>query len=359
MGSSFRLFAAVTGTAAALALTSLAATPAAFAEQAKKQANNGSGQKSEAPSQAPSREQAQALPPALQAALVSGNPQALDSALKTLSGGDPAKLVSLSERLIVAAEQILQTNPKAAIQAAAVAVNTIREQPVQQSSPPQAQNVITTAARIFISPIAEKTDPDRTAALANATVTAAQNSNNTSLVASIASQSISLAERILVVNPQMAIQMASASLKVVQNLTVQSTAPADAMQVASTASRIILNPEVQRVAPQEVAAMAASASQVATSPVVYAAAPSVAVTVMANSYQTANSAVIQSAAPEAVASVRTVLTAAADSSSLNQSNDKNPAQIDNILKGNSADTTQETEKTTPTDVTDLKIGSSN
>lgn len=96
--------------------------------------------------------QTAALPPALQAAFDSGNGQALQSAIASLSAGDPAKSAALAQEIIVAAEKLLKIDPQRAVNIATTAVNVINSASVQQSAPQQSQSVITIAARIFISP---------------------------------------------------------------------------------------------------------------------------------------------------------------------------------------------------------------
>ena len=51
------------------------------------------------------------LPPALRAAVQAGNPQAIQQAINTLSGGNPAQAAALASQVAAAAEQMVSTNP--------------------------------------------------------------------------------------------------------------------------------------------------------------------------------------------------------------------------------------------------------
>ena len=88
------------------------------------------------------------LPPALRAAVMSGNAQAVSQAINTLSGGNPQRAADLANLVVTAAEQMLSVNPQAAMAAAGAAVETVRNTTVQTSGPTQTQSVLTTAARV-------------------------------------------------------------------------------------------------------------------------------------------------------------------------------------------------------------------
>lgn len=90
-----------------------------------------------------------ALPPALQAAVQSGNAAAISQAITTLSAGNPIQAANLANAVVSAAERILATNPQAAVNAASAAVSAVNALPVQTSSPQQSLSVVTTASRIF------------------------------------------------------------------------------------------------------------------------------------------------------------------------------------------------------------------
>ncbi len=99
------------------------------------------------------------MPPALRAAVLSGNAQAIQQALATLSAGNPGRLATLAGQVIAAAERMLATNPAAAVQIAGAAVNSFQSAAIQQAAPQQAMQVMTIAARIFISPAAQAAAP--------------------------------------------------------------------------------------------------------------------------------------------------------------------------------------------------------
>lgn len=190
------------------------------------------------------------LPPALQAAVMSGNPQAVQQAINTLSGGNPTRAAALAEQTIQAAERMLATNPNGAVQVASAAVATVRSTAVQSTAPAATAAVLTTAARIFIAPPAYQVAPAAVLQLATATLDAARALNNPMLTANLAAQSVSLAERALATNPAAAVGLAAAAVTAMQNPPVQNAAPQQALQVTTTAARIAAAPEAQRAAPQ-------------------------------------------------------------------------------------------------------------
>ncbi|MCW2249597.1 hypothetical protein M2352_005280 [Azospirillum fermentarium] len=274
-----------------------------------------------------------ALPPALRAAVIAGNPEAIARAITTLSGNDATQAASLAAQVVrVAEQQIFNTDPKAAIAIAQAAVTTVKETPVQQNAPQQTQEVITTAARLFIRPEALRVAPDATAQLAASAVQAAATTNNAALAASTASQAVSTAERILTINPAAAVQIASVAMQSVRQEAVSSNAPQEALQTATTAARIVLAPSVQAAAPQQVAVIAAAAVQVVSNPLVYQSAPTAAINVMAQSYAAVSTQTVSSVAPNVVAAVTGQLMQAARTNTLNQVNPTNGSQINDILE---------------------------
>jgi hypothetical protein len=62
------------------------------------------------------------LPPALRAAVQSGNTSAVTQAINTLSGGNPTQAAALAAQVAAAAEAMMATNPQAALNAASAAV---------------------------------------------------------------------------------------------------------------------------------------------------------------------------------------------------------------------------------------------
>jgi hypothetical protein len=109
-----------------------------------------------------------ALPPALNAAVLSGNGHAVQNAIVTLSRGNPMQAASLAEQVATASEKMLNTNPQAALSNVAAAVQVVSDRSVQSASPGQAQRVFTTAARMISSPQAAATSPDVVAMIAQA-----------------------------------------------------------------------------------------------------------------------------------------------------------------------------------------------
>jgi hypothetical protein len=290
---------------------------------------------------APAQQTGAPLPPALLAAIRSGDPQSVSQAIATLAAGNPARSAQLADQAIAVAEKMLATNPKAAIAIAGAAVTIVSDARVDTAAPTDVQATLTIAARIFVSPDAQKVAPDAVAQLATATVQAAGSlaAANPAFAAQIATQGVATAEKLLALAPAAAVQLAGAAVQVAQSQTVQSQSPADALQVAATAARILISPEAQQAAPQAVAAMAVAVVQVATSPAVYQTAPNTAIAAMANAYNAVTSQTVQAAAPQAVVTVTQVLTQAENASALNQANATNAAQVNAILAQQTDETT--------------------
>ncbi len=187
------------------------------------------------------------MPPALRAAVLSGNADAIRQAIATLAGNDSALAAQLANQVVRAAEQIFATDPRGGIRIAQVAVTAISSNRVQQAAPQQTQDVITTAARLFINPAAQAAAPEATAQLAMTAVQAATTSNNAALVTSTAGQAVTVAERMLSTNATTAIQMAGIAVEAIRHETVQTTATAAgaAMDVAVAAARVVLSPSAQ------------------------------------------------------------------------------------------------------------------
>lgn len=104
-----------------------------------------------------------ALPPALQAAVNSGNAQAIQQAIQVLSGGNPQRAAVLAQQVVTRAEQILATNPQAAVNAAAAALQVVANLPVQTTAPSETLQTTVIAARIFVNPTAQRIAPETVA----------------------------------------------------------------------------------------------------------------------------------------------------------------------------------------------------
>ncbi|MBP2316406.1 hypothetical protein [Azospirillum soli] len=156
---------------------------------------------------------------------------------------------------------------------------------------------------------------------------------NPQQAATLATQVVTVAERMLNSNPQAAIQAAAAAVETIRSTTVQTSAPTQALEVVTTAARIIVNPDAQRVAPLAVAGMATAVVQVVSSPAVYQISPSTAIQVMANSYAAVTSQAVVTAAPGATQAVAQSITQASSTTVLNQVNPANSGQTLAILEG--------------------------
>jgi len=285
------------------------------------------------------------LPPALRAAVLSGNSQAVTQAINTLSGGNPQRSAALANSVVSAAEGLLAVNPQAAVRAAAAAVETVRNTSVNTAAPNDTATTLTTAARIFVSPVVTTNYPTDAANLAVATMAVASVSGSPAAAAGIAVQAVTVAERILALNPAAAVQIAGIAVQTVGATAVSNSAPTQSMEVATSAARIVVNPEAQRVAPAAVASLAVNASQVVSNPVVYQSSPQGAIGVMANAYSAVTNQTVSAAAPGATQSVTTSLNQASNSQALAQANVTNASQINAILNGQSTPNTQLTTQT--------------
>src|SRR5262245_52386908 len=76
------------------------------------------------------------LPPALQAAVNSGNSSAITQAIQTLSGGNPARAAALALDVATVAQSMLSTNPQAAVNAVAAAIGVVQSQSSVMTSAP-------------------------------------------------------------------------------------------------------------------------------------------------------------------------------------------------------------------------------
>lgn len=123
-------------------------------------AQNASGLSQQQLAQAPT---STALPPALQAAVAGGNTQQIQQAIQTLSGGNPQRAAVLAQQVVTRAEQILATNPQAAVNAAAAAVQIVANLPVQTTAPAETLQTTVIAARIFVNPAAQRVAPETVA----------------------------------------------------------------------------------------------------------------------------------------------------------------------------------------------------
>lgn len=281
-----------------------------------------------------------ALPPALRAAVMSGNASAVSQAIAVLSGGDPARAAALASSVIAAAERMLETNPQSAVAIAGAAVATVKNTQVQAGASAQTETVLITAARIFINPAAQQAAPQQAAELASSTMAAASTTNNAALILTIANQTVTAAERISSTNPATAVQLAATATQAVksQSDTAISSNSSTVLQFATTVGRIIAASGSQQANPTAVANMAIALTTLATNPAVQQVSPSGAIGVLANAYKAATSQTVLSAEPNSTQQVTSILTGSKDNTIL-RNNDVNwPSEIDRILNTQSSDT---------------------
>jgi hypothetical protein len=94
----------------------------------------------------------QALPPALRAALLSGNPAQIEQAITTLSGGNPAQAATLAGLVARAASFVAQTNPRAAAAGAQASAAVANRPAVIAANPAAAAQIAISATRIALLP---------------------------------------------------------------------------------------------------------------------------------------------------------------------------------------------------------------
>ncbi len=225
-----------------------------------------------------------ALPPALRAAVQSGNSNAITQAINTLSGGNSTTAATLAAQTIAVAEQLLSTNPTAALAVASAAVQVIQPSPVQQGAPPQTETVLATAARIFVNPAVTRALPEQAAALATATVQAAITNGSPTIIGTVSDSAVKVAEQILPVNPSAAVNLASLTVNSVRNLPVQQGAPVQTLDVVVTAARIMIQPIVQQLPLEQRSTLASNIVAVASGSVVQQQSGGPAVLAATNNY---------------------------------------------------------------------------
>lgn len=96
------------------------------------------------------------LPPALKAALYSGNAAAIKAALSTLSGGDAKKLATLTGQVATEAEKLLRTNPQAALNGLSAVLDIVNTSAFKTANPQAAAQAAAAAGRIIVSPAAQQ-----------------------------------------------------------------------------------------------------------------------------------------------------------------------------------------------------------
>jgi hypothetical protein len=280
---------------------------------------------------AQSKSETAPLPPALNAAILSGNSKAVTQVISTLSGGNPSIAASLASQVINAAERMVATNPGAALQAASAAVNVVKMTTVNTASPTQTASVLNAAARIFVNPGVQRTNPTAATELALNTVNTAATIDNADLASSIAAQAVGTAQAVAASDPASAALLASASIKVAQSTAVSANQPTQAAEIALVASRVIALPSVQKSSPVLSAEIAQSIVQVVTNPAVYQSSPQGAMQSMANAYATVTSASVSAAVPSAAQTMGQSLRSAQSNTQLAEISKDNGAQLATIL----------------------------
>jgi len=176
----------------------------------------------------PANRPAAALPPALQAAVLSGNADAIERVINTLAAGNPTQIANLANQVAGAGAVLLRTNPQASIAiaaaAAAAAVNAVKQPAVIAAAPTSVLTVVTTAARIMSNPAVIRTAP-------------AQAGNLATTVASLATN-----PAIFQASPTTALAVLGTAYQTATNRTVQASAPAAATSVTQTLTQASTNP---------------------------------------------------------------------------------------------------------------------
>jgi hypothetical protein len=173
-----------------------------------------------------------ALPPALRAALLSGNAAAIEQAINTLAAGNATQAGTLAGQVARAASFVAQTNPAAAAAGARAAVAVANTPAVIQANPSAAAAAAAQATQVAALP----------SVIAAAPAVAAQ----------IAQQATQVAQAPAVIQaaPAVSGQIAASATRVVANRAVIDAAPAIAEAVATSALQITSNQAVQAAAAQ-------------------------------------------------------------------------------------------------------------
>jgi dihydroxyacetone kinase-like predicted kinase len=177
------------------------------------------------------------VPPALRAAILSGNSNAIIAAINTLSAGNPTLAANLAAQTASFAESMIATNPQAAVSAAQAAVNIVSNGSVQNSAPAAANNVAAIAARIVVNPAAILVAPQQAAAVA---VQAVQ---------------VATVPVVYQANPAASVQVATNSYTTVNNPAVMAASPTAAQQVTSTINQASSNPNLSGSNPSNASQM--------------------------------------------------------------------------------------------------------
>ncbi|MBF0093585.1 MAG: hypothetical protein HQL34_03470 [Alphaproteobacteria bacterium] len=115
-------------------------------------------------------QQQSAIPPALRAAILSGNSAQIQQAINTLSGGDPGRAAALALQVVNEAEKMVATNPSGAASVAGAAIAAVSGNNVINSAPQAALSVATIASRIVANPSVSAAAPAMVATVSMATV---------------------------------------------------------------------------------------------------------------------------------------------------------------------------------------------
>lgn len=134
------------------------------------------------------------LPPALRAAVLTGNESSIISAINTLSAGNAQSKANLAQSVAGAGEQLSATNPQAAVAAASAAVKSVSTAATQVAAPQQVLAILASAARIAVSPTIQAVAPTQVAQLATNAVTVATATNNPTAIATAANAAVQVAQ---------------------------------------------------------------------------------------------------------------------------------------------------------------------
>ncbi|TAD86960.1 MAG: hypothetical protein EAZ99_19120 [Alphaproteobacteria bacterium] len=257
----------------------------------------------------------------------------------SVGSAPPAQLAQAAQALpplvgqMAQAEAILNANPQQAITVARQILQQARAALQANVNPAAAQQLLTTAARIFASPAAQRVQAETVGELATLTVQIAQTALPPAAVASIAGAAVTTAERLLATSPNTAVDLAGVALQAVQSQPPQQAAPQQSLNVAVVAARILVAPTASVVTPERRAGVMTQVVALATSPVVYAASPTNALQAMANAYTASRAADMLAASPGTSQALTQQLTQFSADSNASQVNPSNSAQVGQILGG--------------------------
>jgi hypothetical protein len=221
------------------------------------------------------------LPPALQAAINSGDPNAISRTIATLSAGNPVRAIGLIDQTLYAAEGMLTTSPALGIKATLAAAQGAEQPSVCAANAAQCFEVVTTIARIANNMTVRRVDPANSIAIAKINLDIAAHTQNASLIGVVATEALNLAEALLSIVPASAVGL---SLDALTNVSFVSNVlqPQVTLTAVLNASRVAVSGIALSSSPSQCASIGRLVMQMLEKQVIYQASPVAAQAAMSN-----------------------------------------------------------------------------